>query len=145
MIKVFEYLESDIDQMRFNHWGRHLKNSKNLRKVKRFLKENHSFTIYDNKPVAILSFYEYDKDKYYGCIIASDCFGDSPKYAIKMKWLIDRCIKEFGAKRVETISEDSPKLNKWHEFLGFEIEKKDVAIEKDVHYSLWSIKWEQQH
>jgi hypothetical protein len=142
MIKIYEYLETDINQIKFNHWGRSLKNSKNLKKIKENLKRGHSFTIFDEKPVAILSFFEYDKDRYYGYIIADEDFAKNPKYAIKMRWLIKRVADEFSPKRVETISEDAEKLNRWHEFLGFKLEKQHCWQKKDVQYNLWSMEWE---
>lgn len=135
-------MESDINEMKFNHWARILKNSKALKNIKEYLRLAHSYTLYDNKPIAILAFDEYDKDKYDGCIIADESFSSNPKYAIKMKWLINLLIKKFNMKRVQTTSEDSPELNKWHEFLGFKLEKKDSLIKKGVHYSLWGMEWE---
>lgn len=144
MIKFFKYIESDIDNMKFNHWGRILKNSKCLRNIKAYLENSYSYTIYDDKPVAILSFHEYDKDKYDGCIIADEDFDKNPKYAIKMKWLINRLVKDFKPERIQTTSEDSPALNKWHEFLGFELEKKDYYVKNRIKYNLWGMKWEQR-
>lgn len=142
MIKIFEYMESDLDNIKFNHWGRVLKSSKCLKNMKAYLSMAHSYTLYDEKPIAILAFDEYDKDKYDGCIIADEDFAKNPKYAIKMRWLIKRLIKDFNMKRVQTTSEDSPKLNKWHEFLGFKLEKKDSETYRGIKYNLWGMEWE---
>ena len=139
MIKVFEYMESDIDSMTINHWARILKNKKNLRNIKAYLKSAHSYTLFDDKHVAILAFNEYDKGMYDACIIADVSFADNPKYAIKMRWLIHKLMEVFNMKRLQTTSEDDPKLNKWHEFLGAKMEKKDSDIIKGVHYNLWSM------
>lgn len=142
MIKIFKYMESDLDNMKFNHWGRILKNSKCLRNLKAYLDKANSYTLYDDKPIAILAFDEYDKDKYDGCIIADEDFGKNPKYAIKMRWLVHRLIKDFKMKRVQTTSEDSPQLNKWHEFLGFKLEQKDSETHRGIKYNLWGMEWE---
>lgn len=144
MIKVFDYIESDIDNMKFNKWARHLKSSKNLKRIKQYLKMAYSYTLYDDKPVAILAFDEYAEDKYDGCIIADECFSNNPKYAIKMKWLIGVLAEKMGATRVQTLSEDSPELNKWHEFLGFKLEIKDAETIKGIRQNLWGMEWEQQ-
>lgn len=142
MIKVFKYMESDLDNMKFNYWGRILKSSKCLRNLKAYLNTAYSYTLYDDKPIAILAFDEYDKGKFDGCIIADEDFGKNPKYAIKMKWLVNRVIEEFNMKRVQTTSEDSPALNKWHEFLGFKLEKKDCETHRGIKYNMWGMEWE---
>ena len=134
-------MEKDIDEMKFNKWAWHLKNKKALKNIKAYLKSAYSYTIYDKKPIAILSFHEYDNNKYDGCIIADESFGDNPKYAIKMKWLIQRLIKDFKMQRVQTLSEDSPELNKWHEFLGFKLEKERCEKIKGVELNLWGMEW----
>lgn len=142
MISIYKYIESDIDNMKFNKWGWVLKNGKKLKTIKQMLKLGHSYTIFDEKPIAILSFFEYDKDRYYGFIIADECFESNPKYAIKMKYLIGRLVKDFNPKEVVTISEDAPDLNKWHEFLGFKMEERNVKTYRGKPFSKWSIKWE---
>lgn len=142
MIEVYEYIEKDIDSMKFNHWARFLKSKKALKSIKRYLSQAHSYTLFDKKPIAILAFDEYEKGKFDGCIIADECFGDNPKYAIKMKILIKYVIKKFEMKRVQTTSEDSEELNKWHQFLGFNLEKKDYWEYKGIKHNLWGMEWE---
>lgn len=140
MIKVFHYLERDIDCMKFNHWCRRLKSAKNLRRIKSYLHNEHAYTLWDERPIAILGFHEYDKGKYDGCIIADVEFGKNPKHAIKMKKLIEQVIKEYKMQRVQTTSEDSAELNKWHEFLGFKAEENTVI--KGVNFIKWGMQWD---
>lgn len=143
MIEVYSYIEKDLDSMKFNHWARFLKSKKSIKNIKSYLNNAYSYTMFDNdKPIAILAFDEYEKGKYDGCIIADESFGDNPKYAIKMKKLVEFVIKKFDMKRVQTISEDSEKLNKWHEFLGFTLEKKDYWEYKGIKHNLWGMQWE---
>ena len=142
MIKVFDYMEHDLDLIRFNHWCRILKNTKCLRNMKEYLREAHSYTLYDERPIAILAFHKYNDGMYDGCIIADEDFGKNPKYAIRMKKLIEQVVKHFNMKRVQTTSEDSPVLDKWHTFLGFKLEKKDALIKRGIHYNLWGMQWD---
>lgn len=146
MLQVYEYVESDIDTMKFNYWARLLKNNKSLKKIKAYLssRNTYSYTLCeDKKPIAIVSFHEYEPDCYDGFIVASDEF-KKPAHAIKMKWLITRLAEGFGAVRVQTSSENNSQLNKWHTFLGFKLEKENHFKHKGINYNLWSKSWEQE-
>lgn len=147
MLNAYSYISTDLDKMRFNHWGRLLKSSKNLKKIKKYLSApmTQSFTVCDNgKPIGILAFHEYEKDKYDGCIIASDEFGNSPKHAIFMRRLIRTAIETYDVKRVQTLSENDPRLNRWHEFLGFKLEKENCTEFRGIKHNLWSVEWVQE-
>lgn len=147
MISAFSYISSDLDKIKFNHWGRFLKNGKSLKKIKKYLSNpmTQAFTVCDNgNPIGILAFHEYEKDSYDGCIIADACFGSKPNHVVFMRRLIITAIKTYEMKRVQTLSENDPKLNKWHEFLGFKLEKENNFEFRGVKHNLWSITWEQE-
>jgi hypothetical protein len=57
-----------------------------------------------------------------------------------MKKLIEQVIKEYKMQRVQTTSEDSAELNKWHEFLGFKAEENTVI--KGVNFIKWGMQWD---
>lgn len=139
MIEIYHYEPQDIE-MRFNKWAWPYKSKRKLAVLKKILAERCSYTLFDTKidePVAILCFWETKPDCYYGMIIASDKFGNNPKYAVKMRYLIG-CVKyQYGAKEVESISEDAPDLNKWHEFLGFKLIEKLPKYYKGRDFILW--------
>lgn len=141
MIEIYRYEPQDIE-MKFNKWAWPFKSKKALKGIKKYLEVFYGYTIYDtnlDKPVAILGFHEYEDRKFYGCIIASKLFEKNPKYAIKMKFLIGKVREQYGAERVETISEDAPKLNKWHEFLGFHKEESLPNHYQGRDFILWSM------
>ena len=104
MTCIYKYIESDIDNMKFNKWGWVLKSNKKLKEIKQLLRDGHSYTIFDEKPLAILSFFEYDKDRYYGFIIADEKFKPAMyETATAIKDLsksigIPSGLKELGAK-----------------------------------------------
>jgi hypothetical protein len=137
MIKVCAYNTDDLEDMSFNKYAKKLEKDDNLEKMKAFLDINETYTIFDEKAVGILGICEYEPGAWYGCIIASNDFGRNPKYAIKMKWLTKQLIALHNPKRVQTISENNPALNKWHEFIGLRQE----AILEDNNV-LWSMTWE---
>lgn len=140
MINCYTYMEKDFDTIRFNKWAWYLKCKKNSKALKDYLKKAEAFTLFDgDKPIAILGFHEYDINKFDGCIVADECFGDNPKYAIKMKQLINICRDKYKMKRVQTTSEDAEALNKWHEFLGFKVEKENVMSYRGHSFKLWSM------
>ena len=141
MIEIYKYEPQDLN-MTFNKWAWHLKNKKHLAQLKKYLLENYAYTIFDtkiNEPIAILAFNEIGDREVYSMVIASDKFGKNPKYAIKMKYLADCVIKEYGLKKVITISEDAPDLNKWHEFIGFHEVKKLPNYYRKRNFILWRI------
>ena len=141
MIEIYRYEPQDIE-MKFNKWAWPFKSKKALRGIKKYLEAFYSYTIYDttlDKPVAILGFHEYEDGRFYGCIIASELFEKNPKYAVKMKFLIGKVCEQYGAERVETISEDAPALNKWHEFLGFHKKKSLPEYYRGRDFILWSM------
>lgn len=142
-IRIYHYLPEDLDKFEFNKYSRKLKNNKkDLAAMKFFLAQAHSYTLFDtttHKVVAVLAFFEYAPHRFNGCIIASRLFGKNPKYALKMRYLINCLRHDFTPERVETISEDIPQLNKWHQFLGFKLEMKLPAYLEKRDYILWSM------
>lgn len=143
MIGAYEYIESDFDKIKFNKWAWYLKSKRTIKKVKEYFRLANTYTLIANdKPIAILSFHEYEQGKFDGCILADECFENNPKYAIVMKRLVDHVIEKYDMKRVQTESEDDPQLNKWHEFLGFKLEKKHNSIYRNKPFNLWSMEWQ---
>lgn len=142
MIEIYKYEAEDLDNMRFNRWAWYYCNRKGLARLRKYLQLAHAYTIYDtlkNKPVAILAFHEYGEGLFYGAIIGSDIFGENPKYAIKMKYLIKCVIRDFKVQYVQTKSEDAPELNRWHAFLGFRQEKKLLNHYRGKDFIIWSM------
>ena len=144
MIEIYKAETSDLDRIKFNHWARDMKNSKAIKNFKRYMSNPlvHSFTIYDtaiDKPVAIMACHEYIEKCWYCCVVADECFGNNPKYAMKMKHLAHCVIADFGMQYVQTKSEDEPSLNKWHEFIGFKQEKKLPNHKNGIDYIIWSM------
>lgn len=141
MIEIYRYEPQDLN-MSFNKWAWPLKNKKRLVQLRKYLIKNYSFTIFDtkiNEPIAVLGFNELNNKEFYGLIVASDKFGNNPKYAVKMKYLINCVIKEYGVKKTITISEDAPELNKWHEFIGFKKEMKLPKYFRGKDFIYWSM------
>lgn len=144
MIEIYKTWLTDVDNMKFNKWAWPLKSKKAIKQLKAYISNNdvHSFTIWDtvkDHPVAILSFHSYLDGMFCGQIVADELFETNPKYAIKMKYLISCVFKDFGAKYVQTVSEDADQLNKWHEFLGFKQEKTLPNYLRGKDFIVWSM------
>lgn len=143
MIEIYQYEPQDLN-MKFNKWVWPLKNKRKLAILRRYLAENYAYTIFDtkiNEPVAVLGFNEQEKGIFYGLIVAAERFGSNPKYAVKMKYLIKCVADQYSAEIVETISEDAPDLNKWHEFLGFKQIEKLSNYYKGRDFILWRMEY----
>lgn len=96
------------------------------------------FTIEDEgEIICILVAIEYSESKWKGFLLAS-----TKMNAIHGE-IVKEVVKEFftihNVSRLETESVDCEKLNRWHEFLGFELEgkKRHYIGEKD--FNIWSI------
>ena len=72
-------------------------------------------------------------------IAADKSFGDNPKYALKMRWLIKTAFKDHNLNFVITISEDKEELNRWHTFLGFKEMKKLPNYRNNTDFILWGM------
>jgi hypothetical protein len=145
MIKYCQYLEIDIDDMKFNRYARLLKSEKVIKKIKARLKarESYSYTLFeDDTPVAIMSFQEQENDCYDCLMIASDFF--TVKHAVAVKRFMNNVALRIGAKKVITASENCPELNRWHEFLGFTLEKENDFEYRKIKHNIWSKSWEQE-
>lgn len=91
--------------------------------------------------ICILVAIEYSESKWKGFLLASTKMGATHGGIVK------EVVKEFftthNVSRLETESVDCEKLNRWHEFLGFELEGKKRRFIGDKDFNVWSIlKWE---
>lgn len=144
MIEIYATIDGDIDKMDFNQWAHEIKNAKGIKALKKYCRDENTvaLTLFDRakeKPVAILAFHQFAQGMVEGMIAADKCFGDNPKYAVKMKWLIGQVIKDHQLQMVITISEDVKELNKWHNFLGFKELKKLPKYRNNTNFILWGM------
>lgn len=144
MIDIYKTISKDIDQMDFNEFSHEIKNAKGIKAFKKYINSGiaEAMTLYDTekkKPLAILAWHPFAVGMVEGMIAADKSFGDNPKYAIKMKWLIGQVIKDYKLDFVMTISEDTKELNHWHAFLGFKEMKKLPLYRNNTDFILWGI------
>lgn len=59
--------------------------------------------------------------------------------AVKIRDYIAATIKEKGASRLQTDSVANDKLDKWHRFLGFQLEGRRVKMMRGLDYHCWAI------
>lgn len=86
---------------------------------------------------AIICFTPYWRRNYMAFFLISDEIDVSA--VRELKRFIYEAIMDLRADRVQTISHDCPKLEKWHLFLGF---RKEGAHEKMCHdrdYATWAV------
>lgn len=72
-------------------------------------------------------------------VIGDKEFSKNPKYAIITKRFMAKLIKDYKIEYLQTVSEDVPELNKWHEFLGFHKEKSLPGHLRGRDFILWSM------
>lgn len=142
MIEVYKYEETDLDRMTFNRWAWPLKSKKQIKFIKKYLLQTFAFTVYDvtkDKPVAVIAFHFYGKGIAYGMLIGDKEYSKNPKYTIVTKCFWEKLIKNYKIEYAQTVSEDTPELNKWHEFLGFHKEKSLPGHLRGRDFILWSM------
>ena len=142
MIEVYKYEETDLDRMTFNRWAWPLKSKKQIKFIKKYLLQAFAFTVYDvtkDNPVAIIAFHFYGKGIAYGMLIGDKEYSKNPKYTIVTKCFWEKLIKNYKIEYAQTVSEDTPELNKWHEFLGFHKEKSLPGHLRGRDFILWSM------
>ena len=142
MIEVYKYEETDLDRITFNRWAWPLKSKKQIKFIKKYLLQAFAFTVYDvtkDKPFAIIAFHFYGKCIAYGMLIGDNEYSKNPKYTIVTKCFWEKLIKNYKIEYSQTVSEDTPELNKWHEFLGFHKEKSLPGHLRGRDFILWSM------
>lgn len=150
MFKVYEYIESDLDKLKFSHWSRYLKNKKMLKGIKRYLSDKNTlaFSFFnDDEPIAIGAVSYEGNDEWYIVFIAGEKFETKPTYALHTRKFLDIVIDRLEIKRLITHSENDKRLSAWHTFMGFKLEKENAEVIKGIQHNLWSrewVQWQQQ-
>ena len=96
--------------------------------------------IKNNKVEAILCFYNYWEDNWNCFSLMSKDFKFS--YAREVKKFMNHCITTLKPKKLETDSVDCEMLNRWHKFIGFDLEgtKRNHIYGQNI--NMWGIVWE---
>lgn len=147
MFKVYEYIESDLDKLKFSHWSRYLKNKKMLKGIKRYLadKNTAAFSFFDDdKPIAVAAVSYEGDDEWYVVFIASEEYEKKKTNAIHTKRFLEIVADKFEIKRLITHSENDERLSVWHNFMGFKLEEENAEVIKGIKHNLWSREWVQQ-
>lgn len=104
-----------------------------------FLK--HTLVSAKSDVLAIICFKRYWGNNWIAFFLISEEM--PPIYARELKRFVDDAIMDLGAERVQTDSVDCPELNRWHDFLNFELEgtRKRMLYGKD--FNMWArVTWE---
>lgn len=129
---IREYQDGDINGMELNG----LTLGINKDEFIALLPQLNAVSVVSNNSVkVIIAFYEYDEKCYYGFILASKEMSISDGKEVKR--YIDNKMKELKALRLETTSLDNDILNKWHLFLGFELEGTKRKYFNGKDYKMW--------
>jgi hypothetical protein len=137
---IRDYELGDLDKIELNEYSE-FEYITGKEAFENILKAWHSFTVYNEKGIeAILCYVEYHP----GCYKAFICAGKhiSMQISRQIKRFIHRMAKEMNATRLETESQDCEMLNRWHRFLGFELEGTKRKFMRGRDYNVWGmVKW----
>lgn len=131
MIRPFE--QSDIEKIDLNNFG----DKDLIKKLDNVLKTSCGFTLERKGIRAILFFRNYAENNYEGILVCSNKM--TAFDGRRMKEFIYELMKDLQSRRIETLSLDDKKLNRWHKFLGFECEGIKRKYYKDKDYCVWAI------
>lgn len=137
---IRDYVDEDLDLIDLNEYSEpeRVTNRESFREI---LKQWHSFTVYNDKGIeAILCYIEYHPGCYKAFILAGKVI--SMQISRQIKRFLHRMAIEMKATRLETESQDCEMLNRWHRFLGFELEGTKRKYMRGCDYNVWSMIWE---
>lgn len=87
--------------------------------------------------VCVLACHEYAPNKYMGFLLVTDYLtnhlGKDVREFVKDKFL------SYNMDRLETLSVACEKIDRWHEFLGFELEGTKKRYLGDNDYKMWGM------
>jgi hypothetical protein len=87
--------------------------------------------------MAILCFKAYWEQNYICFLLMSKHMGAC--HARTIKKFVHGVMADFGCNRLQTDSLDCPVINRWHEFLGFQLEGTRRKIIDDKDFNMWAI------
>ena len=91
--------------------------------------------------VCILACFQYAPDKYMGFLLASDYLTASDGKDVRE--FVKETFLSYNMDRLETLSVACEQIDRWHEFLGFELEGTKKRYLGDKDYNMWGlIAWE---
>lgn len=99
-----------------------------------------SHTIVDSAgdPFIIFFAIEYSPTKFSGFLIASNDFSGVDKMRFVKKF-VKNSFLSYNMTRLETLSFDCDELNRWHKFLGFELEGTKKKFIGNKNYNVWGM------
>lgn len=91
----------------------------------------------DGMTAAILAFTCYSADAWHGFFLISKRFTATQGKVIRA--YIRSTMRTLDADRLQTDSQDSPEINKWHQFLGFTKEGTRRRMLNGKDYNMWAL------
>jgi hypothetical protein len=136
---IRDYVDGDLDVIDLNDFS-HFDVLVDKDSFKKILESWHSFTVYNSDGIECLfSYIEYCPDCYRALIVAGKRMSMATSKQIKR--FLHRMAKELKAVRLETESLNCDLLNRWHKFLGFELEGTKRKYLNGRDYNMWSMIW----
>lgn len=93
----------------------------------------------DGRIVSIMLWIESEPRRFAAFFLMSEDV--RPKHTKAMKRFINRCAKQFMAKSCLTYSVNCDMINRWHRFLGFDLEESGVLINNKF-FNKWVLTWD---
>lgn len=87
--------------------------------------------------VCIMCFKSYWENNYVGFFLIG--LDIQPVHARVLKRFMENVILDFNMERLQTDSVDCELLNRWHKFLGFELEGKRRKMIMGKDFNMWAI------
>lgn len=131
MIKIREFISTDLDELEPNH----LCPDKDTMRQILDLNDAEIFTVVDGKVAAILCAIPRRNNIWTAFILAAKDF--QSKHCRYLQKLLIKAIRIYNPKLLYSVSEDVPKRNRLHLFLGMKRRRKISYGDKN--YYIWAI------
>ena len=93
----------------------------------------------NGKVQAVICFNCYEDNNYTGFFLIANDF--NPRNIVFLKNEINKLADELKAERLETLSLDDDRINRWHKSLGFELEGTKRKFKKGKDFNIWAMLW----
>lgn len=91
----------------------------------------------DGAVIAVLCFKAYWQQNYICFLLLSE--SATMRHARQIKRFVHSVMEDFRCNRLQTDSLDCAMINRWHKFLGFELEGTRRKIINDQDFNMWAM------
>ena len=131
--KVREFRAADLDNIQENEYS-NFESFKGLLGLEQLLKAT---LVEGEEVICIMAAIEYSDTKWKGFLLVSELM--RARHGVFIKEVLEKFLTEHNVTRLETESVACKNIDRWHRFLGFELEGTKRKFIDNIDFNIWSI------